>query len=120
MILIDSLLVGGIKFVLGKIAAAVETELSDDTALRERLLEAQMRVELGELGEEEFIALEREVLARLREIRERRGEGTTMPSPHEYQVTGTWDNPEVTRLSSPPPKTAASSRESAATTGATP
>ena len=39
---------------------------------------------------------------------------------YEYQVTGTWDNPEVTRLSSPPPKTAASSRESAATTGATP
>ena len=27
---------------------------------------------------------------------------------YEYQVTGSWDNPQVTRLSAPPPKTAAS------------
>jgi len=26
---------------------------------------------------------------------------------YEYQVTGSWDNPQVTRLSAPPPKTAA-------------
>jgi hypothetical protein len=71
MLILDSLLVGGIKFVLRRIAEAVDAELSDDTVLRERLLEAQMRLELGELSEEEFAALEREVLARLREIRER-------------------------------------------------
>ncbi len=34
MILIDRMLVGGIKFVLGKVAVAVEQELNDDTALR--------------------------------------------------------------------------------------
>jgi uncharacterized protein YhdP len=27
---------------------------------------------------------------------------------YEYQVTGSWDNPQVTRLSAPPPKTAES------------
>jgi len=41
---------------------------------------------------------------------------------YEYQVTGSWDNPEVTRLSSLPPRTASTSREPAAATaaGATP
>ena len=33
---------------------------------------------------------------------------------YEYQVTGSWDNPQVTRLSAPPPKTAASQDSAAA------
>ena len=72
MLIIDSLLIGGIRFVLDKVAAAVETELNDDTALREQLLAAQMRVELGEMSEDEFAQFEADILARLREIRERR------------------------------------------------
>ena len=50
MFLLDTLLIGGIRFVLDKVAAAVDTELNDDTALREQLLAAQMRVELGEMS----------------------------------------------------------------------
>jgi hypothetical protein len=72
VLIIDTLLVGGLKFVLGKIAAAVEAELDDDTVYREELLAAQMRLELGELGEEEFAAIERELLAAIRQVRERR------------------------------------------------
>ena len=60
--------------MLDKVAAAVETELNDDTALREQLLAAQMRVELGEMTEEEFSVFEADILARLRDIRERRGQ----------------------------------------------
>ncbi len=37
---------------------------------------------------------------------------------YEYQVTGSWDNPQVTRLSAPPPKTAAGARQSAPPTAA--
>ena len=86
MIILDTLLVGGIKFVLGKIAAAVDSELNDDSRLREELLAAQMRLELGEIDEKEFRALEADLLARLREIRERqRGEA---PAPGEMKVTG--------------------------------
>ena len=48
--MLDSLLIGGLRFVFDKIAAAVDTELNDDTALREQLLAAQMRVELGEMS----------------------------------------------------------------------
>jgi hypothetical protein len=75
MIILDSLLIGGIKFVLDKVATAVEEEMNDETSLREDLLAAQMRVELGEMSEEDFVELERDILARLREIRDaRRGE----------------------------------------------
>jgi hypothetical protein len=86
VIVLDRMLVGGIKFVLGKIAAAVDSELNDDSHVREELLAAQMRLELGEIDEKEFHALEADLLARLREIRERqRGEAG---KPGEMKVTG--------------------------------
>ena len=89
MFILDSLLIGGLRFVFDKIAAAVDTELNDDTALREQLLAAQMRLELGEMEREEFDALEGEILARLREIRDRRQGGAPPAlSPSEYRITG--------------------------------
>jgi len=89
MLIIDTLLIGGIRFVLDKLATAVETELNDDSALREQLLAAQMRVELGEISEQEFVQLEADILARLREIRERRqGSGATNLAPQDYKITG--------------------------------
>jgi Gas vesicle protein G len=89
VLIVDRLLVSGIKFVLGKIAAAADAELNDDSRLREELLAAQMRLELGEISEKEFAAFEADVLARLREIRERQlgGEGQAA-RPGEYKVTG--------------------------------
>jgi hypothetical protein len=89
MFIVDSLLVGGLRFVLDKIATAVDTEMNDDSALREQLLAAQMRVELGEISAEEFNRLESDILARLREIRDRRqGAGAATLSPKDYTVTG--------------------------------
>jgi hypothetical protein len=88
MFILDTVLIGGLRFVFDKIAAAVDTELNDDTALREQLLAAQMRVELGEMSEAEFADLEAEVLARLREIRDRRRGGSAAISPKDYKVTG--------------------------------
>ncbi len=69
MILLDSLLMGGLKFVLGKIAEAVDAEMQDDSRLREELLAAQMRLELGEISDEEYRALERDLLRQIREVR---------------------------------------------------
>ena len=88
MFILDTVLIGGLRFVFDKIAAAVDTELNDDTALREQLLAAQMRVELGELGEKEFAVLEADILVRLREIRDRRQGGGAALSPSEYTITG--------------------------------
>jgi hypothetical protein len=86
VIILDTLLVGGLKFVLGKIASAVDAELSDDTVWREELLAAQMRLELGEITEAEFAKTEKELLARIREIRERE-HGRPEP-PGALRVTG--------------------------------
>ena len=69
MFILDSLLIGSIRFVLGKVVAAAEAEMQDDTALREQLLEAQMRLELGEITEDEFAEIERDVLRAIREIK---------------------------------------------------
>ena len=89
MLIVDRLLVGGIKFVLGKVAAAVDAELNDDSHLREELLAAQMRLELGEITEEEFKQFEADILARLREIRTRQlGEAGQPMKPGEFKVTG--------------------------------
>jgi len=86
VIVLDRMLVGGIKFVLGKLAAAADAELNDESHLRDDLLAAQMRLELGEIGEQEFRAIETDLLGRLREIRERQlGEA---PRPGEMKVTG--------------------------------
>ncbi|HEX9820637.1 MAG TPA: gas vesicle protein GvpG [Methylomirabilota bacterium] len=75
MIILDTLVIGGLKFVLRRIAEAVDAQLNDVDTLREELLAAQMRLELGELTAEEFARLERELLARMREIHERRAAG---------------------------------------------
>jgi hypothetical protein len=75
--ILDSLLIGSLRFVLDKIAAAAESESHDDTSLREQLLEAQMRLELGELSRREFAVIEKDLLARIRAIK----------STHQGQLT---------------------------------
>ncbi len=69
MFLLDTLLIDGLRFVLDKVAAAADAEVNDEGPLRELLLDAQMRLELGEIDEAAFTAIERDVLARLREMR---------------------------------------------------
>ena len=86
MFILDSLFIGGLRFVLDKVVAAADAELQDDSALREELLEAQMRLELGELSEEEFVEIERDVLARIREIKGTQGGAFTMSA--SDKITG--------------------------------
>ena len=86
MFILDSLLIGGLRFVLDKVVAAAEAETQDDSALRDQLLEAQMRVELGEISDEEFREIERDVLAAIREIK-RPQQGAISMSPSD-KVTG--------------------------------
>ena len=89
MLIVDSLIIAGVRFVLDKVAAAVETEMNDDSVLRERLLDAQMRVELGEMTQDEFDTFETDILARIREIKDRqRGGESVVISPKDMKVTG--------------------------------
>lgn len=71
MFLLDSLLINGISFVLDKVAAIADAEINDPDRQRERLLEAQLKLETGEITEEEFAAIESDVFERIREIKAR-------------------------------------------------
>jgi hypothetical protein len=86
MLIVDDLLLGGFSFVLRRLADAVDAELTDDRVYREELLAAQMRLELGEITEEEFAEVERDLLARIREVRER--QGVSAPAAGTYTVEG--------------------------------
>jgi hypothetical protein len=86
MFILDSLLIGSLRFVLDKVVAAAEAEMNDDSALRDQLLEAQMRLELGEITDEEFADTERELLAAIREIK-RPQQGALTMSPTD-KITG--------------------------------
>jgi len=86
MFILDSLLIGSLRFVLDKIAAAAEAEASGEDALREQLLEAQMRFELGEISESALAKIERELLARIRELKATSPGPLTMTS-SKAQVT---------------------------------
>ena len=89
MFLIDDLLIGGLRFVLDKVATVADQELNSEDRLRERLLDAQLANELGDLSDEEFRAEEREILARMRELREARGADTAVVLGDEVRVAET-------------------------------
>ena len=86
MFILDSLLIGSLRFVLDKVVAAAEAEAQDDSALRDQLLEAQMQLELGEISDEEFAEIERDILAAIREIK-RPEQGALTMSPKD-KITG--------------------------------
>jgi hypothetical protein len=87
--LLDDLLIGGLRFVLDKVATVADQELNDEERLRERLLAAQLANDLGELSDEEFRQVEDDVLARLREVREARGADTAFVVGDDVRVAGT-------------------------------
>ncbi len=69
MFILDSLLISGIKFALEKVLQVAEQELENPEALQERLIEAQMQLEDGEIDEETFAQIEADIFARIRELR---------------------------------------------------
>jgi hypothetical protein len=89
MFILDSLLVGGLRFVFDKIATVVDTELNDPDALRQQLLDAEMRLELGEITKAEFDEIEADVLTRMRELKARQqGIDPAADASSDYKITG--------------------------------
>ena len=95
MFLLDSLMISGISWTLRTVVTAAEAEMNDDTALREQLLAAEMQRELGEISDEEFAATERDLLARIREIKERREGGA---GPLEFGAGTPIETDEASRM----------------------
>lgn len=75
MFLLDSLMISGIQWALETVVTAAEAEMNDDSALRDRLLEAEMQREMGEISDDEFARIEADLLQAIREIKERRDGG---------------------------------------------
>src|SRR5258705_3073898 len=76
MFLLDSLMIDGIAWTLKTVVRAAEAEMNDDTALREQLLAAEMQREMGEISDKDFVEIERDLLARIREFRDGREGGS--------------------------------------------
>jgi hypothetical protein len=62
--------VAGIRWALGKVQNVVEEELTDDSSVKEGLMELQMLLELGDIDDAEYVRREAELMQRLREVRE--------------------------------------------------
>jgi hypothetical protein len=62
--------VAGIRWTLGQVQRVAEQELTDDTQIKNELMELQLRLELGEIDEVEYAKAESGLMQRLREIRE--------------------------------------------------
>ena len=77
MLLIDDLLLLPVRGFIGifkKVQEMAERELSDEDYIRERLMELQLKFELDEIGEEEYIDQEKELMTRLDAIRKAKEE----------------------------------------------
>ena len=60
--------------------SVVEEELTDDTPVKQELMELQMQLELGDIDDDEYVEREAALMVRLREVRawrERLGKGTS-------------------------------------------
>jgi hypothetical protein len=64
--------VAGFRWVLSTIQKMADEELMNDQPWKERLIELQMRLEVGEISEEEYGREEAVVFQALRDIRARR------------------------------------------------
>ena len=62
--------VAGIRWALGKVQTVVEQELTDDSSVKEELMELQMLLELGDIDDAEYARREAVLMQRLREVRE--------------------------------------------------
>ncbi len=70
--------VAGIKWSLRRVQQVVDEELTDDTSIKQELMELQMRLELGDITDAQFVEHEAVLMQRLRDVRawrERLGKG---------------------------------------------
>jgi hypothetical protein len=66
--------ISGFKWVMRTIQKMADEELLNDQPWKERLIELQMRLELGEISEEDYAVEEAQIFQALRDIRARREE----------------------------------------------
>jgi hypothetical protein len=61
--------IAGIQWSMNQVIKVVEEELTDDTAVKQDFMALQMKLELGEIDDEQYVEEEAIIMARLREVR---------------------------------------------------
>ena len=61
--------VAGIRWSLEKVRRVVQDEITDDSGIKEELMELQMLLELGDIDDAEYVERERVLMERLRDVR---------------------------------------------------
>ena len=64
--------IAGFRWIMKQIQTMADEELMNDQPWKERLIELQMMLEVGDISEEEFTRQEAQVFQALRDIRARR------------------------------------------------
>lgn len=62
--------INGVTWIAEQMIEQAEREIYDEGAVRGKLMELELRYDLGEIGESDYLAAEEILLARLKEIRE--------------------------------------------------
>jgi len=60
----------GTKWTLDKVDRVVREQLTDDTPIKEDLMALHLQLEMGEIDDAEYVRREKEIMDRLREVRE--------------------------------------------------
>jgi hypothetical protein len=61
--------VAGIRWSLRKVQQVVEEEITDDSSIKQELMELQMKLELGDIDDAEYVEREAQLMERLRDVR---------------------------------------------------
>ena len=64
--------VAGFNWIMKQVQTMADEELNNDQVWKERLIELQMMLEVGDISEEDYAAEEAQVFQALRDIRARR------------------------------------------------
>ena len=81
--------IAGFKFVLRTLERVAEEQWTDDAPLKERLLELQVRLDQGEINEDQYAEEETAILRELREVQKRKMElAGVNPDEHTGPLTG--------------------------------
>lgn len=65
----------GVVWLAEKISEQVDNEVFNEEKVRGKLMELELRYDMGEIAEEDYLAIETELLTMMRVIRERKAAG---------------------------------------------
>ena len=83
-----SLPIDGFKFVLNTLIKVAEEQWTDDAPLKEQLLELQVKLDNGELTEDQYVEAETVILKALRDVQNRKRELAGAPPEMEGGLHG--------------------------------